>query len=667
MPRLHHFRLLSLVVLVTLVLGGHSAVASPLPDAPYVGEFTFSTGFDPDTNTPINPGTQFGPNTPSLHVSFEFDGMWEGRPYTALWYWEKVPFVLRSGEFESDKGVMVDRLDSTNGSHLPEGRYDFSIFFGIDTELSGWCEIRRSYSPVEPPPIGEGLPHIGDVTFSTDFDWDTLTPIDPGTRFDSDTVRLYVSWEYSGATVGTAFKGIWTPAGDWSDARGEFARTEGVMATAITTSDGQPLPEGVYGFSGIVNGEELFYDECVVGDAPGPDEPAPIEDGLPAFGPVSVTSEYDEALEEPVGSESRFDEGVTRLYFYCSFENMPDGAQGITTVYHDQGDVYEFLYQSDLVFDFPAGMWWEEVENPDGSPLAPGKYKVIFEVDGRVAAKGDCVVGDASGPPSPEPSGRVTREYEYGWQRPIISYIVFGEDVTDEGRVIGASDSFPAGTTEVWVYFTHLNTEDGLIWGYRLEQNGEVFQEERDLVWEYGGDGWLGVQLADGSSPLEGEYQLTLEVEGRLVPDQASFTVGMTAATEPTETPVESLPTPDIPGLVLFGPIHFTTEFDAEQDRPVGSVSVVEPGIDHFYAYAEIEMLKLPKLTGLQTTAYYVDNADERVCTGGEYYRGSYTGVWWQEIRDMHADELRPGTYRVVVSVEDQKLGEGELAVGSVH
>jgi hypothetical protein len=480
----------------TWLSGWRVIEGSPEPDEPSsvddglptFGDVTFSTGFDADTNTPINPGTQFSSDTVRLHVSWEYEGVRVGTPYTGVWYWEGVPFSERSGEFERTDGVMENSIDTTDGLPLPESIYTFAFMVSGETVVDDGCEVGGVPQPDEPAPVDDGLPHIDNVTFSTGFDWETLTPIDPGTRFDSDTVRLHVSWEYSGATVGTPFKGIWTPAGDWSDARGEFERTEGVMATAITTSDGQPLPEGVYGFSGVVNGEELFYDECVVGDAPEPDEPAPFDDGLPDFSPVSVTSEYDETLEEPVGSAAEFDYGVTKLYFYCSFENMPDGAEGITTVYHDQ----EFLYQSDIVFDFPEGMWWEEVENPDGSPLAAGTYSVIFEVDGRPAGMGDGTVDshsellllDGTRAPAvratapPEVSGDATPEHSA--TGPRFGEISFGLDVTDDGEIIGESDTFPAGTTSVWAYFRHFDMQEGTMWGRRWEENGELLQEKSD-------------------------------------------------------------------------------------------------------------------------------------------------------------------------------------------
>ena len=508
-------------------------------------------------------------------------------------------------------------------------------------------------------------PYFGELTFSTGFDAETNSPIDAATSFGSDTVRLYVSWEYEGVTVGTPYKGIWMlDEVQFSERTGEFERTEGVMENSIATTDGLPLPEGIYAFALMIDGEVVVYDQGRVGAAPAPDEPAPIDDGLPDFSPVSVTSEYDETLEEPVGSATQFDEGVTTLYFYCSFENMPDGAPGITTTYHDQ----EFLYQSDIVFDFPEGMWWEEVENPDGSPLAPGAYSVIFEVDGRPAGIGDCTVGDTSVSPTPEQSAT----------SPRIGEIIFGRDVTDDGKVIGESDSFPAGTMSVWAYFRYFGMQDDTVWGRRWEENGELLNEKSDLVWEFSDDGWLALRINFDPLPLQGEYKLTLSVDGQ-VAQEATFTVDPEASPAATEavppdawkgssgekTGAQVEPETEVEPLPTFGPMRFTTEFDEVSGRPTGSVKAFKPGLDRFYAYANWEGAVPDTMVFIAGTYYNPLTDDEILIYLNEGTLMADTGTWWEEIYDIEESTkfLLPGLYRVTVTTGTEDLAKGQIMI----
>ena len=65
----------------------------------------------------------------------------------------------------------------------------------------------------------------------------------------------------------------------------------------IETSDGLPLPEGIFGFAFLVEGATVFSDQCVVGGDSEPYQPAVVGDSLPTFGPVSITSEFDETLD----------------------------------------------------------------------------------------------------------------------------------------------------------------------------------------------------------------------------------------------------------------------------------------------------------------------------------------------------------------------------------
>ena len=530
-------------------------------------------------------------------------------------------------------------------------------------------------------------PHFGPIIFSLGFDEEAVTPVDEGYWFAADTVRLHATFEFEGVSPGTPGVGRWYLDGEpFSERSGVFRSTDGVMEDHIGTTDGLPLPEGTYGFEAEVDGEIMLYDECVVGESTYTDPPDYSDGSLPTFGDVYVTDTFDDELELPVGSAEQFDYGVTVLYFYCDFTDVPLGANGITTSYHDE----EFLFQTDTVFDFSDGSWWETVENPDGSPLVAGTYSVIFEVDGRPSAMGECVVGGAAPAPAtavPSPATPVRRPVQRVTPKPApggpaISPITFGLDVTDDGEVVGFADVFPAGTTTVWAYFTYTGMQDGISWGRRWEENGALFGETLDQVWEYGDEGWLALQITDDPAALVGDYVLTLFVDGAVVRD-GRFAVEPAGAVEaPTFAPapavtatptisawqgsVEEVDQPEpAPGrLPTFAPMQFTTELDAT-GRPTGSAKAFEPGIDKFYVYADWQGAQ-PDTTVLVIGTYYNPvTTDESLIFLNEGTLLAETGTWWETIYDIQRESslLLPGLYRITVSAGAVDLMEGQIMI----
>ena len=85
-----------LVVVLALPWNGLQPDRRPLRPLPlthkllYYGPLTFSTGFDPESNTPIDAGRQFSSDTVRLHVSFEYDNVLVGSPYKGIWIFDGV-------------------------------------------------------------------------------------------------------------------------------------------------------------------------------------------------------------------------------------------------------------------------------------------------------------------------------------------------------------------------------------------------------------------------------------------------------------------------------------------------------------------------------------------------------------------------------------------------
>jgi hypothetical protein len=102
--------------------------------------------------------------------------------------------------------------------------------------------------------------------------------------------------------------------------------------------------------------------------------------------------------------------------------------------------------------------------------------------------------------------------------------IIFCEDVTEDGKIIGASNTFPVGTDQVWAYFNFWGMEKGQSWGRVWTHNGQEFINATDEKWEDLEEGWVAYSIG-GSYDLEpGEYELTLLIGDRPV-QRSSFLI----------------------------------------------------------------------------------------------------------------------------------------------
>lgn len=90
--------------------------------------------------------------------------------------------------------------------------------------------------------------------------------------------------------------------------------------------------------------------------------------------------------------------------------------------------------------------------------------------------------------------------------------IIFCEDVTENGNIIGASNTYPEGTDEVWAYFNYWGMKKGQRWGRIWTHNGQEYINASDERWEDLDEGWVAYSIG-GSYNLEpGAYELTLVI-----------------------------------------------------------------------------------------------------------------------------------------------------------
>lgn len=126
-----------------------------------------------------------------------------------------------------------------------------------------------------------------------------------------------------------------------------------------------------------------------------------------------------------------------------------------------------------------------------------------------------------------------------------FSAITFCQDVSDDGECIQAGTHFPSGSYSVWAYFTYENMQDGMAWGRRWTQDGEVTYEAMEEAWEDGESGWVAYSISDEeNAPLTGVYDLTLYLEGEAV-QSGGFEID-----PPVETEADTQPAF---GEILFG------------------------------------------------------------------------------------------------------------------
>ena len=121
--------------------------------------------------------------------------------------------------------------------------------------------------------------------------------------------------------------------------------------------------------------------------------------------------------------------------------------------------------------------------------------------------------------------------------------IVFCEDISDQGEPFKPAEHFPAGTTEIWAYFTYDGMQDGQTWRRLWQQGDQVFFDSGAEAWEDGAGGWVAYSISDSESvPLNGRYTLELFIGDQLV-QQGAFEVEA----------------PDVAAIAFpaFGPVQF--------------------------------------------------------------------------------------------------------------
>jgi hypothetical protein len=129
--------------------------------------------------------------------------------------------------------------------------------------------------------------------------------------------------------------------------------------------------------------------------------------------------------------------------------------------------------------------------------------------------------------------------------------ITIAQDVTDSGETIGAANSFPAGTTEVWAYWTYINMKSGQSWGRKWLRDGTVLVDKSE-AWSSGATGWEAYSFSDPAGLTAGAYQFVLTLGGKEV-QRSQFTVTKAATPTPLVLRPALVPTLSNPHYERWG------------------------------------------------------------------------------------------------------------------
>jgi hypothetical protein len=117
------------------------------------------------------------------------------------------------------------------------------------------------------PAPSEPQPSYGPVTFSSDYDYGSMQPLEPGYEFAAGITTLYANWSYSGVTAGTLYEYEWYRNGQLIESSGNALINEAGQTYDIYVRDPgaqQPLDPGNYVYRVKINGQPILSAECVV-------------------------------------------------------------------------------------------------------------------------------------------------------------------------------------------------------------------------------------------------------------------------------------------------------------------------------------------------------------------------------------------------------------------
>ena len=252
--------------------------------------------------------------------------------------------------------------------------------------------------------------------------------------------------------------------------------------------------------------------------------------GTASFGPIVVCDETVDG--QPVNPRTTFPPGTTKVTVYWTYKGVAPGQEWGR----------RWLRNGQVEIDRLGEQWEEDSEGStsyylsDDTGLADGNYEFQLYLGKTMVQKATFTIQGTSGS-APTPTAQAAAG---GFGKVVIA-----EDVTDDGETINPTQSFPAGTTEVWAYFTYVNMKQGQSWGRKWLLDGDVLVDKTE-AWDKGATGWRAYSFSNPDGLDSGNYEFILYLGGKEV-QRAKFSIGAGAKPTPTATrpPTSSRPAVD--------------------------------------------------------------------------------------------------------------------------
>lgn len=323
--------------------------------------------------------------------------------------------------------------------------------------------------------------------------------------------------------------------------------------------------------------------------------------------------------------------GIRQVYAFFDYAGMNENLSYSSTWYREGEVVAQGGGKWNLA---PEGSTW--IRFSDDEPLASGRYRFELGIDGKSAAGADFTIGIEQ-------------------ESPLFGPITFALDVDEDNQPINPATTFASGAKRLYGFWEYSGMRDGMPWTRRWLLNGAEFSAV-DAEWAFGESGqvWANV-YRNGNVPLaDGTYTLELSVGGTVL-QVGTATIGKGARVSKPSIP--PLPGRDKP---RFSNLRFAPAVTVKY-QPTTVVTELPSGSTHLYLVFDYENMK--DGTTWEARWYFNGEHKRNASLEPRPWRGGSAGTWWVSIFNERG--LPDGTYKIELYVEDQKLGEASIPVGS--
>lgn len=240
-----------------------------------------------------------------------------------------------------------------------------------------------------------------------------------------------------------------------------------------------------------------------------------------AFSPIVICDDVKD--DKPLNPRTTFPAGTKKVTVYWTYQGMTNGQEWGR----------RWVQDGQVIIDKPGQQWnldesgWNSISLTDDNGLDAGTYEIHLFIGKTEVQKATFTISKSSG------AAPTTAPQSAG----SFGKIIFAQDVTDAGETVNPSNSFPAGTSTVWAYFTYLNLKQGDAWERKWLHDGAVLVDKSD-AWDQGNTGWRAFSYGtnDGTPLQAGNYEFDLYLGGKLA-QRATFVI---STVKPTATPASS-------------------------------------------------------------------------------------------------------------------------------